>query len=138
MLQVSYAKRTGTNLTRLPHARIVSKPLHQALEAQDWRTREEGLVIAALRPLNRLLRDIGLPTVDHRVGFFWVRPHAASARTWWPGSRPQSRPGVRALPRGVGSVEQWSHIVDVLVEPARRLLSYTDGNSLASCCGAGR
>jgi hypothetical protein len=30
-------------------------------------------------------------------------------------------PEVRALPRGVGSAEQWSTNVDVLVEPDRRL-----------------
>lgn len=36
---------------------------------------------------------------------------------------------VRALPRGVGSVEQWSHNVDVLVGPVHQLLPHGGGQA---------
>ncbi len=114
-----YAKWIGTSLSRLPQAGMASEPLSRALEARDWRAREEGLV-EALRILHRLQRSVGLPTVDDPVERFWDRHYR--------GIREDvvirledcvTDPTVRGLPRGVGSAEQWSDNVDVLVDPRR-------------------
>jgi hypothetical protein len=64
---------------------------------------------------------VGLPALADPVEPFWDRPYR--------GVREEAiatlessitDPAVRALPRGVGSAEQWSDNVDVLVHPARR------------------
>jgi hypothetical protein len=116
-----YAKWAGTRLGRLPNAWTVAGPLLRALDTKDWRIREEGLV-DALRTLHRLQRQIGLPAVDDPIEPFWNRRYRSirdDVVSRLEGSI--TDPAVRALPRGVGSAEQWSHNVDVLVDPARRL-----------------
>jgi hypothetical protein len=127
-----YAKWTGTSLSRLPAAGATVKPLLRALSADDWRSREDGL-IDALRELNQLQRRTGLPVMDDPIERFWGRRYS--------GIRDDvvtrledciSEPAVRALPRGVGSAEQWSHNVDVLVDPSRRLPSPPDGDPFGS------
>jgi hypothetical protein len=116
-----YPKWTGTGLARLACGGVVTEPLQRALEARDWRSREDGLV-DSLRVLNGLQRQVGLPSVDDPVAPFFDRPYR--------GIRDEvierlegsfTRLDVRALPRGVGSAEQWSDNVDVLVDHARRL-----------------
>ena len=124
-----YAKWAGTSLSRLPHAATAAKPLYRALDAKDWRSREQGLV-DALRTLNQLHGHIGLPAVDDPIEFFWGRPYrsirdAVVSRL----EDSVTDPAVRALPRGVGSAEQWSHNVDVLVNFAQRLPSPADGDN---------
>jgi hypothetical protein len=116
-----YAKWTGTSLTRLPSAKAAATPLRRAVDARDWRSREQGLV-DALQILCRLQREVGLPAVDDPIEPFWDRPYSRvrdDVVTSLEGSI--TDPAVRALPRGVGSAEQWSHNVDVLVDPRRRL-----------------
>jgi hypothetical protein len=91
------------------------------MDARDWQSREAGLV-DALRTLHQLQRHIGLPTVEDPVELFWDRRYRGirdDVVTRLEDSI--SDQAVHALPRGVGSVEQWSHNVDVLVNPARRL-----------------
>ena len=116
-----YAKWTGTSLTRLPSANAATAPLLRAVDARDWRAREQGLT-DALRILCRLQRDVGLPAVDDPIEPFWDRPYSR-IRDEVVTSLEDSitDPAVRALPRGVGSAEQWSDNVDVLVDPRRRL-----------------
>ena len=126
-----YAKWAGTSLSRLPRAGTAAEPLHRALEARDWRIREEGLV-SALRTLNRLQRHIGLAAVDDPIEPFWDRRYQGirdDVATLLEASITDAE--VRALPRGVGSVEQWSHNVDVLVDAARRRLSHPGGDQAA-------
>lgn len=116
-----YAKWVGTSLNRLPRAGPAAEPLLRALDARDWRTREGGLV-DALRRLHHLQRQMGLPWVDDPIQPFWDRRYSSihdDVVTRLEGSI--TDPTVRALRRGVGSVEQWSHNVDVLVDPARRI-----------------
>jgi hypothetical protein len=100
---------------------VVSEPLRQALGSSGWRARQDGLA-SALRILNTLQHQVGLPAVDDPVVPFFDRLYL--------GVRDElierleasvASPEVRALPRGVGSVEQWSHNVDVLMDPRRRL-----------------
>lgn len=122
-----YAKWVGTSLNRLPCAERTVKPLLRALDAEDWLTREEGLV-DALRALNRLQRHIGLPAVDDPIQRFWDRRYRSirdDVVTLLEDSITDH--AVRALPRGIGSVEQWSDNVDVLADPARRTPSPGDG-----------
>jgi hypothetical protein len=122
-----YAKWTGTSLTGLPSAAAAATPLRRALAAPDWPTREQGLV-DALRILHRLQRDVGLPAVDDPFEPFWDRPYRR-VRDEVVTSLEEAitDPAVRALPRGVGSAEQWSHNVDVLVDPERRLSPPANG-----------
>lgn len=122
-----YAKWLGTSLSRLPNAGTTVAPLARALDARDWRNREAGLV-DALRTLHGLQRSIGMPAVDDPVERFWDRPYLGIREAAMTGLEDSiSDPTVRALPRGVGSAEQWSDNVDVLVDPGRRLPRPADG-----------
>lgn len=116
-----YPKWAGSSLTKLPHADNVVAPLRRALEASAWQAREENLV-SALRTLNHLQRQVGLPAVDDPVEPFFDRPYRGIRTEVMERLEASiTAQAVRALPRGVGSTEQWSHNVDVLVDPARRL-----------------
>lgn len=123
-----YAKWTGTSLSRLPDAGAAVKPLLRALAASDWRTREQGL-IDALRALNELQRRTGLPAVDDPIELFWGRRYRGIRNDVVTRLEDSiTDPAVRALPRGIGSAEQWSQNVDVLVGSSRRLPLPTDGD----------
>jgi hypothetical protein len=127
-----YSKWIGTSLVRLPHAAAAAEPLRRALEAGNWRVREDALA-EALRSLHRLQRHNGLPGVEDPVGPFWDRRYRGVREdvvTVLEESITDSE--VRALPRGVGSAEQWSDNVDVLVDPGRRLPLRADGDHPAS------
>ena len=115
-----YAKWLGTSFARLPCAAGALGPLQAALGASGWRQRESGLV-DALRALNSSQAEVGLPTVLDPVEPFWGRPYRG-VRESVVGRLVESIsvPEVRALPRGVGSAEQWSDNVDVLVHASRR------------------
>lgn len=116
-----YPKWAGSSLSRLPQARSSAEPLYRALDASDWRTREEGLV-DALRTLNRLQQKVGLPAVDDPVEPFWDRRYRGIREDIVTRLEDSiTDPVVRALPRGVGSAEQWSDNVDVLTDLSRRL-----------------
>ena len=115
-----YSKWLGTSFSRLPRAGDAAAPLHLAVSACHWREREEGL-LTALRLLHRLPPDVGLPAVDDPVEPFWDRPYQGVREAVLVAlERAVEDPAVRALPRGVGSAEQWSDNVDVLVTPSRR------------------
>ena len=114
-----YAKWLGTSLTRLPRSHVVTAPLTRALISTGWRSREDALV-DAVRTLSRLQADAGLPTVDDPVEHSGTAPIEASARGDEALEESIDDPAVRALPRGVGSVEPWSHNADVLTNPSRR------------------
>jgi Domain of unknown function (DUF4037) len=115
-----YSKWLGTSLTRLPRSHVVAEPLARALISTHWRTREDGLV-QAVRTLSRLQADAGLPTVDDPVEQFWDRAYRG-IRIEVVEALEESidDPAIRALPRGVGSADQWSHNADVLTDPSRR------------------
>ncbi len=115
-----YSKWIGTSLTRLPNAAGVVTPLQAALAAEDWPAREAHLV-TALRFLHDVQRRTGLPTVDDPVEPFWDRRYYG-VRTAVVELLEEAinDPAVRVLPRGVGSVEQRSDNVDVLMHPRRR------------------
>jgi hypothetical protein len=115
-----YAKWLGTSFAQLPVAGTAAASLQAALSSGGWRERESGLV-DALRLLARVQGGVGLPSVDDPVEPFWGRPYrGVRAAVVDLLEASITDPVVRALPRGVGSVEQWSDNVDVLVHAARR------------------
>lgn len=115
-----YPKWSGTVARALPGADELLAALGDATGGGLVRARTAGLV-RALELLHERQRAAGLPTGAAATEPFWDRPHRAVrdsvARLLLDSV---SDPAVRALPAGVGSVEQWSDNVDVLARPARR------------------
>jgi hypothetical protein len=69
----------------------------------------------------QLQSEAGLPSVSEPLEPFWDRPYqAVRAEVTAVLEQSVTDPDVRALPRGVGSAEQWSDNVDVLGNPRRR------------------
>ncbi len=116
-----YAKWAGALFARLPVAGTAAGPaLAAALAADGWRERQDALA-QALVVLHRLQADRGLPVPRAAVEPFWDRPFltvpedaSATVRAG------VTDPLLRALPDGVGAVEQWVDAVDVLIDPRRR------------------
>ena len=117
-----YAKWRAAVGAGLPAAGPALRGLAAALGADGWREREEALCVTADLLLD-VQRRAGLPTDPRRPAvvpfhdrpFRGIAPHVeevllAAIRD----------PRVRSLPRGVGSVEQWSDNVRVLTTPALR------------------
>lgn len=111
-----YAKWLGTSFARLPRAAAAARDLSEALAADEWCRREASLA-AALASLHDLQREVGLPTGTDPLEPFWGRPflgvREAVARALTDSIASAS---VRGLPRGVGSVDQWSDNVDLLLD----------------------
>jgi hypothetical protein len=115
-----YPKWAGVLFSRLPRAGAAGPGLQRALAATTWHEREAGLA-DALRVLHRLQRDRGLPVPRAAVEPFWDRPYLAVPEDAAASLREGlTDPLLRALPPGVGAVEQWVDAVDVLIDPARR------------------
>lgn len=116
-----YAKWIGLSLTELPRAGPAAEPLLRALEAREWRDRE-GALVDALRTLNQLQLHSGLPAVADPIEAFWDRRYRGIREAVISHLENSiTDRAVRALPRGVGSVEQWTDNVDVLVDPTHRV-----------------
>jgi hypothetical protein len=110
-----YPKWTGTMVNRLPVAGDLVPVLTAALTAERWGERQEA-VARALAVLHRAQRATDLPTSEGTpTEPFFNRPFL-SVRACVPDLLRQavSDPLLRALPPGVGSVEQWVDNVRVL------------------------
>jgi len=115
-----YAKWTGTAFDRLPRAGAVGPLLAAALRARRWPEREAALV-AALEDLLRLQRAAGLPAPARATRPFHDRRYRGVADEVVTSLRADGGDAqLRALPAGVGSVEQCVDSVDVLVAAGRR------------------
>jgi hypothetical protein len=115
-----YVKWRGAAFQALAVAADLAGPLAAAATAPDWRRRESGLADAC-EVLLSAQRARGLPAPASAVTRFWDRPF----RTVDPAIGEAllagiTDPHVRALPTGIGSIEQWASNVDVLASPARR------------------
>ena len=115
-----YFKWRGTLFARLPLDPAVGQALGQVLRADDWHARGVHLA-SALESLAAHQRRTGLPSVMPVAVPFWDRPYLHVD----PHLVPQlfdgiDDPRVRALPPGLGSIEQRTDNVDVLMHPARR------------------
>ena len=115
-----YSKWRGTMFTGLPVAPVVAGHLQATVAAGDWSARNHALG-AALERLAGFQSDVGLPSAAPALVTFWDRPYlqvdpslvAALTDTI-------VDPHVRALAVGVGSIEQQTDNVDLLVNAARR------------------
>jgi hypothetical protein len=119
-----YAKWRGVAGVGLPQAGPALRHLTNALGAHSWQEREDGLCVAADLLLD-VQRRAGLPTDPGRraVEPFYDRPFRGIGQHVEEALLAAVRdPQVRGLPRGVGSVEQWSDNVRVLTSPALRHL----------------
>jgi len=109
-----YPKWFGTMFQTLPNARRVLTALGDAVTADSWSVREAALC-DALEQLLRVQRSVGLPTPEAATEPFFGRPYRGVspdvARLLLQGI---TDPTVRALPLGVGAIEQWVDNVDVL------------------------
>jgi hypothetical protein len=117
-----YPKWMGTLLNRLPVARDLRPLLTAALTAERWTERQEA-VARALAVLHQAQRTARLPTAEGiPTEPFFDRPFLG-IRAAVPDLLRQaiSDPLVRALPPGVGSVEQWVDNVRVLTDAPHRV-----------------
>lgn len=114
-----YSKWFGTAFAQLPRAAAATHGLRAELAAETWQEREAGLA-GALDVLARLQSRVGLPSADPVTIPFFDRPFRGLA------SIPQvlhdeiTDPEVRALPYGIGSIEQISAMTKLLVDGPRR------------------
>lgn len=115
-----YSKWRGTLFASLRCAPQVGPKLRAVLDAPEWRSRQAALG-DALEDLLDAQRDAGLPAPGRATVPFWDRPYlqpdeeiAAALR------RGIADPAVLALPAGVGSAEQRTDSVPLLVDPAAR------------------
>lgn len=116
-----YPKWTGTALRQLPMGPDLADQLDRALSSPEWRPRQDGLA-AAIELLAVRQASLGLPSARPAVTAFFDRPFltpvGAVHEALWGAIADKE---VRRLPKGVGSVEQWSDSVDVLSHPSRRM-----------------
>jgi hypothetical protein len=115
-----YSKWRGTVFAQLPLPSQVTGHLTNVLDAPTWPDRGEQV-----RRAVELLADqqtlAGLPTVAPVCTPFWDRPFLHLNPALVPAIHDSiSDPAVRALPIGLGSIEQRSDNVDLLVHAARR------------------
>lgn len=117
-----YAKWFGTAFARLACAERLRPSLDGALAARSWRGRERHLcdAFAAVADLHNALGATEPLSTEvapyHGRPFLVIRGErfAAALRACI------ADPRVRALPAGVGSIDQWVDSTDVLSDPRRR------------------
>lgn len=117
-----YGKWLARSAAALPGGGALRSVLQEVLRARDWRDRQ-----AALADVAELLAAVqgsrGLPTLDPATEAFFERPHLGVRDLPTLLLELVEDPEVRALPVGVGTAEQISDNVTVLVDPrARRRL----------------
>ncbi|WP_245859217.1 DUF4037 domain-containing protein [Luteimicrobium subarcticum] len=115
-----YGKWLGTSFAGLPGSASAAGDLRGALTATTWREREARLVAATDRLLD-VQRATGLPAPEHATEAFHDRPFRGVTGVPEVVAAGVTDTAVRALPHGVGAVEQWVDDVHVLMDPARRL-----------------
>lgn len=115
-----YAKWFGRGFAELPSSSVAADELRRALAAADWPQREDALCAAA-ELLHAVQRDAGLPVAETAVVRFFDRGSRGIGRVPDAVTSAVVDEDVRALPVGVGTVEQWVDDVTVLMDPSRRL-----------------
>ncbi|CAI9413735.1 DUF4037 domain-containing protein [Nocardioides sp. T2.26MG-1] len=115
-----YAKWRGSAFGHLRGCSSIATDLGLVLAARSWEDRQTALS-NALNGLARMQGQCGLPAPRAAVEPFWDRPHLHLCRDLVPAVLECiESPEVRALPVGVGSAEQQTDNVDILVRPDRR------------------
>lgn len=125
-----YSKWRGTLFNELPLPSLVSSHLAAVMSSTNWRTRAQHLA-EALEMLADQQRGADLPTTAPACVPFWDRPFVRINPAMAPRLlEPIRDPSIRRLPPGLGSIEQRSDNVNLLVDAsARRCFvgSGTDG-----------
>lgn len=117
-----YGKWLARSAAALPGGGPLRSALHEVLRAQDWRARQAALADAA-ELLAAVQGSQGLPTLEPVTEAFFDRPHLGVRDLPTLLRELVEDPEVRALPVGMGTAEQISDNVTVLVDPrARRRL----------------
>jgi hypothetical protein len=94
--------------------------LDRALDASDWRRREDALV-ESIEVVRARQAVIGLPAPSPAVEPFFDRPYRIASSTIGEAVHSSiAAREVRVLPAGIGSIEQWVDNVAVLAVPERR------------------
>lgn len=116
-----YPKWCGLLFGDLPHAAAVGEPLRAVLGAGTWQERQQHLAVA-LDALLELQRGAGLPGPSRSATApFWDRPYLHPDPAIVPALLDRvADPALRALRPGLGSAEQRTHNVALLVDPAAR------------------
>lgn len=114
-----YGKWLARSAARLPGGGALRIALQEVLGARDWRSRQAALADAA-ELLAAVQGEQGLPTMDPVTEPFFERPHIGVREMTELLTAQIRDPEVRALPVGVGTAEQISDNVSVLVDPVLR------------------
>lgn len=115
-----YSKWRGTLFSRLPLPPELGLSLGEVLTEDHWRARGERLA-GALNVLAEVQREAGLPAPASPCVPFWDRQYLHLDPDLVPGIIAGAEsPDVRALPVGLGSIEQRSNNVDLLVHGDHR------------------
>ncbi len=115
-----YSKWRGTLFARLPLPAELGQSLRGVLREEHWQARGERLA-AALAVLAEVQLAAGLPAPATPCVPFWDRPYLHLDPALVPGVMAGAEsPEVRALPVGLGSIEQRSDNVDLLVHTDQR------------------
>jgi hypothetical protein len=115
-----YAKWRGTAFRQLPRASDAHGELVAVLQATTWQKRQSHLA-QALDVLVSVQGAAGLPAPEAATVGFWDRPYLHANQELVDDLLGEiSDDSVRALPRGLGSIEQRTSNVDLLVDTNRR------------------
>ena len=115
-----YSKWRGTVFGQLTGCSAIATDLARVLDARHWHDRQAALS-DALTGLLCLQAESELPVPRSAVEPFWDRPYIHLSRRLVPALlETLTSPNVEALLVGVGSVEQQTDNIDVLVRPALR------------------
>lgn len=115
-----YSKWRGSLFAQLPIADSIAHDLQSVLTAEDWPGRTEA-IRDVLEHMADVQRSVGLPMSDRPVVPFWDRPYFHIEPSLVPTIITSIEdPAVRKLPVGLGSIDQRTDNVDLLVHPAQR------------------
>lgn len=114
-----YGKWLARSAAALPGGDRLRATVGEVLAARDWRARQEALAAAA-ELLATVQGEQGLATLAPATEPFFERPHIGVRGLPELLTEQIRDPAVRALPLGVGTAEQISDNVTVLVDPAAR------------------
>lgn len=114
-----YGKWLARSAAALPGGGALRIAALEALQARDWRSRQAAIADAA-ELVAELQGQVGLPTLDPATEPFFERPHVGLRGLPELLQEEISDPAVRALRPGIGTAEQISDHVSVLVDPELR------------------
>ncbi|HEX2851552.1 MAG TPA: DUF4037 domain-containing protein [Acidimicrobiales bacterium] len=131
-----YPKWEGTAFRELAVAAELA-PRHDAVLVADDPVAREGALCDGAGVLARRQRSLALPAPDEVIVPFHDRPIRTVSADLADGLLDSvTDPVLRALPRGMGTVEQWVDNVDLLSWPSRRATLRSAYEAIAAAGGA--